>query len=439
MSETKAGPRMLTSIFYVFNTKLVIILCGLAATVFVSRALGAEGRGLVAAVLIYPQLLLSVFEGGMRQASIYFLGKRLADESQILGAIVAYTILSSAVGYSVAVYMMMTFEGQSYPDGLLLMAALLLPISLCVSGLRGYFLGRQNISGYNRTAWVEKMSYSVAILLLYMLGYLTVANVLYITIAASIINLGIGLTFFVRSKPARPNIALPLLWKMMKSGAVYAIGLFLITANYQVDILLLSWLAAVSELGQYTLTVKLAELLWQLPAAIVVVLVSKGANTDAKAMVQVVSKICRLTLLITMCSAIGLWVGCYYLVVPVFGADFTAVASMVGYILPGIILATVFKSLNSHYAGQGRPHYAVYIMGASVTLNIGLNLYLIPNYGGVGAALASSVSYGLSAVLIVITFCRTEGVPARDVLLVRASDFQPLVKMYWKLRCPRLS
>lgn len=439
MSATKPKPRMLKNIFYVFNTKIAILLLGLLGTVFVSRALGAEGRGMVAALLIYPQLLIAVFHGGMRQASIFFLGKRLADESQIIGSIILYTVMASILGYAVALSLMMNFEGENYPIPLLLFAAILLPISLCVSGLRGYFLGRENISGYNRTAWVEKLAYSGSILLLYVLGHLTVTNVLYITIFAAVVNLIIALVFFVRCKPARPTFELVLLFRMMRSGVVYALSYFLITANYQLDILLMSWLSNTIELGQYTLTVKLAELLWQLPAAIVVVLVSKGANSDAHAMVQVISKTCRLTLLITICSALCLWIGCYYFVVPIFGSDFAAVSTMVTYILPGIVLVTIFKSLNSHYAGQGKPIYAVYIMGAAVIVNILLNIYLIPRYGGNGAALASSVSYTFAAMLMAYTFCRREDVPLRDVLLVKASDFQPLKTLYWRARSPRLS
>lgn len=432
-----AKPRLIKNIFYVFNTKLLILVLGLLGTVAVSRALGAEGRGLVAALLIYPQLLVSVFEGGMRQASIYYLGKNLADESHIIGSIVLYTLLSSVLGYFVALYLMSSLEGGQYPPFLLWIAAILLPISLCVSGLRGYFLGTQNISGFNKVAWVEKLFYIVSILSLYALGYLTVTSVLYVTTLAALFNLLIGIAYFVSSKPARPSFKWTLMVRMMKSGAVYAVAFFLITANYQIDILLLSWLAETSELGIYTLTVKLGELLWQLPAAVVVVLISKGANTDAREMVQVICKTCRLTMLITLSSALCLWLGCYYLVVPVFGADFSAVSVMVTYLLPGIVLATLFKSLNSHYAGQGKPWHAVYIMGVAVTINVILNIYLIPRYGGNGAAIASSISYGISAILIVYTFCRLERVPVRDVLLIKLSDLTPLKSLYWKIRCPR--
>lgn len=439
MTDVKAKPRLIKNIFYVFNTKLVILFLGLLGTVVVSRALGAEGRGLVAALLIYPQLLVSVFEGGMRQASIYYLGKRLADESQIIGAIVLYTLVSSTLGYVVALYLMTNLEGESYPTFLILVTAFVLPISLCVSGLRGYFLGKQNISGFNKVAWVEKLLYIASILALYAFGHLTVTNVLYIAVLSALFNLLTGIVYFAKSNPARPSFKLSLLFKMMKSSIVYAAAYFLITANYQIDILLLSWLADTSELGIYTLTVKLGELLWQLPAAVVVVLISKGANTNAREMVQVICKTSRLTVLITLCSALLLWAGCYFFVVPVFGTDFAAVSMMVTYLLPGIVLATLFKSLNSHYAGQGKPLYAVYIMGVAVTVNVALNLYLIPRFGGDGAAIASSFSYGVSAILIVYTFCKLERVPARDVLLVKRSDLAPLKDLYWKARCPRLS
>lgn len=437
MPQNKTHATLLRSILDVFSTKIAIILLGLLGTVVVSRSLGPDGRGLLAALLIYPQLLVAIFEGGMRQASIYYIGKRLADEAHIIGAIILYSLFASIIGYLTAWLLMLNLENQKYNVFLISVAAILLPITLFVSGLRGYFLGKQLISKFNKVAWVEKLIYIGAILALFCFDHLTVEKVLYITILAALANLLIGLQLFYLAKPARPAFELRLLIRMMRSGLVYAGAYFLITANYQVDILILSWLASTTELGLYTLTVKLGELLWQLPAALVIVLISRGANTASHDMVNIICKSSRITLLITCICAFGLWLTSAYLVAPIFGADFAPVTTMLSYLIPGLILATLFKSLNSHFAGQGKPHYAIYIMATCVSVNVLLNFLLIPSYGANGAAFASSVSYALSAVLVVTLFCKIEHVEISEVLFVKGADFLPLKKLYWKLKWSR--
>jgi len=63
-----------------------------------------------------------------------------------------------------------------------------------------------------------------------------------------------------------------------------------------------------------------------------------------------------------------------------------------------------------------------WIAVASLVITVSLDLLLIPRMGIRGAAIASSLSYGLTAVLSLLVFVRESGLRVRDALCVRKED-----------------
>jgi hypothetical protein len=57
-----------------------------------------------------------------------------------------------------------------------------------------------------------------------------------------------------------------------------------------------------------------------------------------------------------------------------------------------------------------------------------VNLVLIPQFGILGAATASSISYGLTALLTLIVFIRLTGRGWAETLIIRRSDVRALVQ-----------
>tara|TARA_R110000751_G_scaffold3930_5_gene18531 strand:- start:64409 stop:65707 length:1299 start_codon:yes stop_codon:yes gene_type:complete len=417
-------------IIAVFNTKIVVLALTLISSVIIARTLGADGRGLIALALIYPQLMLSIMEGGMRQSATYYLGKKLASDNIILGILFVYIFIAGIAG-AILVYLLMKYSaGVEFDISILLVSSIILPASLAVSTLRGYFLGKQQIKHFNSVVWLQKLLYVAIVIILYLTDELSVFSLIVTNAAIALFNATQAFYFISIKLPARPKYDHQTFISMFKLGVIYASGFFLIKANYQVDILLLGWLSSTAELGVYALSVQLGELLWQLPAAVMLVLMSKSANSQAggKHIIESVCKSVRLTFLITIFSCFGLLIVCYLLIVPIYGDEFAGAFRMITFLAPGLILAPIFKTINAYYAGNGRPHTSIVIMGCAVIVNIVLNVLSIPIYGGVGAALSSSISYALAALIFTLYFANKEQVKYREILFVKRSDFAPLIK-----------
>jgi Na+-driven multidrug efflux pump len=67
-------------------------------------------------------------------------------------------------------------------------------------------------------------------------------------------------------------------------------------------------------------------------------------------------------------------------------------------------------------------------------VNIILNLFWIPKYGGLGAAMATNVSYTLGAIGMLILFSVKMHIPFGEVVLYKRSDFDFLKKIGKRFR-----
>lgn len=423
------NPRsMLHNIASVFTTKIFVLAIGLISAALIARALGPEGRGIYAALLVYPSILIALTEGGMRQSAIYFIGKKKANDAEIIGTLLSYIIFAGIGGY-IAVYGLQYYFGDELFTHIMMFAAAgILPTAIAVNAIKGVFLGKEKIKQFNRANWLQKCLFVAAITMLYATETLTVTTAIFATLGAATFNLLQAVWFLKKNQNLSFKFNKKIFWPMFRLGIVYAIAFFFITANYKVDILILSWISTPKELGNYALAVQLGELLWQLPGAVLVVLTAKTANSTDNSIIATVAKTNRLTLLITALSAIPLTIACYFLIVPAFGAGFSDSFLMLVYMLPGLVLAAVFKTINSYFAGQGKPYITIWLMGFVVVLNVFLNYVLIPYMGALGAAIATSISYGVASLGCLMLFMYIERVGVLDLLIPKISDFQPIIK-----------
>lgn len=428
MPQSKNGVSLFKDIASVFFTKVFVLFVGLISSILVARALGAEGRGIMAAVLIYPQLLVAITEGGMRQAAVLYLGQRRAPDAEVIGSLFSYMLIAGIAGYGMCYWLMMTMGESDFGHVMMAIAAAILPVTLATNALKGIFLGKEKIKDFNKVTWIQKIVYVAGIALFYMLEQLTVFTAVLMTLLAAAFNFIQAVYYLNKKSLFSFGFSLNTFKNMFGIGIVYAIALFFIQANYKIDVLILSWLSTPAEVGNYAIAVQLGELLWQLPAAVLVVLMSKTANSKGNEIVGTLCKTTRLTLFITVLSCIGLVGASYFLIQPVFGAEFSSAFMMLVSLSLGLVLASVFKSINSYFAGKGNPYFTIKLMGAAVTLNVIFNYLLIPEYGGVGAGIASTISYTFSAIGVLFALVKKENIKFLDPIIVKREDFTPLIK-----------
>ena len=109
-----------------------------------------------------------------------------------------------------------------------------------------------------------------------------------------------------------------------------------------------------------------------------------------------------------------------------YGVEFLNSVEVLRWLMPGVLLLTIFKVLNMDLAGKGKPWVSMKAMIPSLLLNIGLNFILIPSYGANGAALSSTISYTVASLLFLHFYSREVHLPIKEMIHFSNADFIPI-------------
>jgi O-antigen/teichoic acid export membrane protein len=142
-------------------------------------------------------------------------------------------------------------------------------------------------------------------------------------------------------------------------------------------------------------------------------------KTDAGRIAAVLT---RTTIVVALLTAIPAFVLGPRLVRFVYGSEFADAGVALRLILPGVVAYSVVAILSRYIVGRGRPGTSTVVLLLGLFTNVVMNLVLIPRYGILGAAAASSISYAATAVATLAVFRRLSGRGWAETLIVRRSD-----------------
>jgi O-antigen/teichoic acid export membrane protein len=169
------------------------------------------------------------------------------------------------------------------------------------------------------------------------------------------------------------------------------------------------------ELGLYQAGVRVAELVLFVPSTLNAVLFAKAAARENVAAATL--RAAKLSLWLGLLALAAMWLVGQPLLVLFFGARFAGSFAPCLWVLLGCVLTCFASPLAGTLSGEhGYPRGVLLAQLFALLGNVVANLYLLPRYGIVGAAMASAFAYALSAVLITAAFARRYGVAASVVL-----------------------
>jgi O-antigen/teichoic acid export membrane protein len=301
------------------------------------------------------------------------------------------------------------------PIGLVWLAAIGLPLGL----LSGYFSailqGLQQITTINAVN-LSQMGLTLVLTLLFVVEFdLGVVGALVATLGGGVFAIA-GMSYFLKRQGG--SFALkwdsPIIHRTLSFGLRGHIGNMLQFINYRLDMFFVNYFLGPAGVGIYSVSVGIAELLWYLPNAIGFIVFPKAASTQPEVMNVFIPRIFSIALGLTALGAFGLIFFGKQIIHLLFSSSFNSAYFPLVALLPGAVLLGGAKILSNDIAGRGYPHYNSINSGVAAILTIILDLMLIPSYGVLGAALASSVAYG---VIFLIALCfhrvvsrRTKGV-----------------------------
>ncbi|MBN1352858.1 polysaccharide biosynthesis C-terminal domain-containing protein [candidate division KSB1 bacterium] len=407
-------------------TQLLIILFGFANNALISHVLGASAQGTFAFITLIPVMLASLGNLGIGISNVYFAGSKKLDLQTLFSnsLFMALGWGSVLVAGFIGIRTLFAISFKIEWD-IIKIAAFAVPFSLSTLYLSNLVLGLNQIRRFNVIMLAPRaILFFGLVLFLYSLHYEIGYSAWAYLIAEA--TTGVGVIFYVLFRIIKQRIDFRIkpgaFIQMLKFGLKGSPGNVLAFLNYRLGMFLILYFLDETALAFYSISILLAEKIWLIPNAIGTVLFPKiSSGTTSR---QFTPTVCRISLLLTICAALALALICQPLILFVFPAEYIASVVPLLWLLPGVVMLGIPKILTADLAGRGKPIYATISMSITVVLNIGLNIILIPKMNISGAALASTLSYAASAILISLFFIRETGTKFSELFIPHKSDFR---------------
>lgn len=387
----------------------VAALASLAfATFMVARIGGPAAVGAYALLRVLPGLVGVLISCGLPGAVAYFLAGPTRIDTRLRSTIVTMALVGGCAGTLLWGLGATLIERVFFPNldpRLVVLAGMTVLTQLLVATAKSCSQGSDDLRGANYVIVLEEFMFLPGYGLLLAAGVhgnlAMIAGLLMADISTFVIGwYRLGRRGFFQHF-GRPSLLLAK--EVAGYGLRAQIGGALSLLNLRLDFVLLDAFAGPAVLGPYAIASKFAELLRLLPMSLSYVLYPRYARSGPSAAASQARALIPRAALLTAVAAVPLWVAATYLLPVIYGPRFASAVAPAHILLIGLAAEGAAGVITAFLYGIGRPGLNSLGMAAGVAVTVALDLVLIPRYGAVGAAWASSAAY-LTSTLTLCAF-----------------------------------
>ena len=394
-----------------FGTKMVLFPLGLITGILVTRVLGPADKGVFAFVTLLIGFVGPLLQFGFGNGIRYYVS---AGEFHPRDVAFSAFVTRLFLGVMAAVVLGVLYQSHALGEtASVIRWSELLPVLACLP-LVGAGTVMQWIligdSQFNVVNFLDMARSALLIILLWamvVLGHLGLVGAIWsllvgqVAVALAMCGAVVGLY--------RPRLRIDAraIVQSFSYGIRMWIGTIAVRSNNRLDQFVLAVSASASQLGQYSVAVRVAELPLMLGSVSGPVVFNRIATSAAdEDRVGIVDRVHRAQtgLVGGVLLALGL-VG--YLTIPVlYGQAFKGAVVPFLLYLPGVLAYASQQVIGKYFSGSGHPLVASILQVVGLGVGLPAYLVLIPRYGAKGASIASSLVYSTTAVCGIVAYCR---------------------------------
>ena len=406
-----------------YSTKILVLALLFGINIIIVRTLGASGRGIIALLQTFFQMLVLVTMFGMSEGNTYYLGRRTYKHKDVFSNTLVHTLIISVIVILLAILLrgwIITYLLRNIEEKYFLIALFLFPSFFLFQHGNSMLLGHKQFVPFNIVAISRYVLFFLFLIAL--MPAFKVAGALWASIIGIVCADIVALAYLLKRGVPTFSVNFSFLRKAFIYGAKSQIGLLLSQINRRLDIFIINLFLNPGQVGYYTIAVALAEFPWFISQAAATVLFPETSSMEKENAYSFTAFICRNVLLIVLCVSAVLFILARIITTTVFGIDFVTSVMPLRLLLPGILFLSLNKVLCAGFSGTGRPEYGTYTAAVAACTTVALDFLLIPLMGINGAAIASTVAYCAAATTSVILFRKLSNLPLKDFLFVKFGD-----------------
>jgi O-antigen/teichoic acid export membrane protein len=391
---------MWRSIFGNFSVRVLSALLNLGLVILFSQLTGAVGKG-EQSLLLTSVAIITIFDSLVGGAALVYLSSRYSW-TQLIKASYAWILVVSAFAFLI-------LEGlHVFETKYLLHIIILSAISSVSSVHASLLLGQQRLKAFNFIQiLVPLLTFSTCVgqwLVYHSLDYI---NALYLSYLVALLTSCIAMMrFFPRQE--QEVVSRKTIWqRLFKLGFYNQLAHVLQLLSFRASYYILEQFHGTSAVGVFSNASSITESIWLIATSISLWQYATISNAqDQQYTIQITEKLSRFGML-----AAFFGVGFFLLLPPdfyryVFGSDFGGLQRLMWALAPGVWIFTYALVVGHYFSGHGRYWVNALASGVGLAFSLLASFFFIPIYGAMGAALAASISYTATSLVVLRYFLR---------------------------------
>ena len=410
--------RAITNNNYMFSivNKVFSILCGLITTALINRFLGPELKGEYSYIINIVNIVVVVANLGIYQSYSYYKRERVENQ---LSRYINIFFFQAIIYLILSIILSCFLKVNKY-----VVALFMIPIQVLAQQLSMVLL-IEIIKFRQKLNFIMIFINLLLVVCVYSFCPQNIVFIMYVSIIKDFIDV---IVYLIKIKyiPNPLNIDKVFFKQLIKFGTLPMITAILINLNYKVDIFVLKDFVSNSEIGLYSTGAALAEYAWLIPDAFKDVLFSKTAKDDS---VNETVFCIKVSFFIILILFLGMILFGKIFIKMLYGNEYISSFNVTCLIFMGIPSMVLYKLIGPLFIAKGKQRFYFYVLLSSVISNIVLNFLLIPIWGKEGAAIASIISYSISGIPFYIRFINEYNIRWYQPLIIENNDVKKLKKI----------
>lgn len=418
--------RIAASSAWLSSYRMVRMLIAFAVGIIIARYLGPEDYGKLQYVLSVILIFMGIIGPGIKDVVTRRLDLNQAENAAIIRASFRLLLVSNSLMLAIALLLVsMLRPGEE----LILMMAVVFGVGNLFRAFEIYELWFHYRLEMGKTVLIQGTSFlliSSLKILLVLLGI----NVFWFAVVMGLELVITGIGFFLLTRWRQEG----LLYENTKGTFAHAqsvlresvpsvFGVAFILVLYKVDQVMLGWLKTDAEVGLYAVAVPFSEYWAFLAIAIVTSTypaLLEAYRQDSVRFENYFKQIAGFLTWLAVLIIIPVWLLGEFIILTFLGETFQPSARILSIHIWSLYFIFMIEVMKKWYVIHQRLSYFLMISGLAAAINIVVNLWLIPAYGGTGAAWATIIAYSCAGSWGLLLFRETRKPAVLIILSVTA-------------------
>ena len=384
------------NVIFNFLSDSIILLLNLFTSIITARLLGPEYKGVLSYILSLIYIFVPIFLIGTSSSYRYFLSsKKIVFSKSYISVILRCICLCIIMILAISLFKEFGFFGNmiSYFDNKLTVLTIVLSILVLMNNLHNsIFIGLSKFSFYNSLR-VLRISIYLISLLIVVINFQF--NIYYVLCSLSLsFAVDLILSFVILSKYEQIKLKLNSIKKINSYSVKVWLTSIVVISNKRIDQLIIGLLIDASFLGLYSVSVMISELVNRVTDAISPVYFNINSSlTNQKNAKFIFLRFCRINFLFAVLGVMLIILLGKSLIILLYGNDFSYSYNIILFYLPGVLFWVTTRPFYIYFSSSGLPEINSKIELIGLIMGFTLYFLLIPLYGIIGAATASSITF----------------------------------------------